>query len=277
MKNAPSLKLSVLPNRPKFILSCLLQPVIWLGMLCSPFVPKTEAVPVVIIKADDFRGPNQAWTNFLAVSRAAGIKVSIGVIAETISGNAGAANWMQAQVARGDVEFWDHGWDHKHWTNSGAAISEFGGSGLAHQREHLANAQAALKLALGTNVIAFGTPYNAFDTNTVTVVNGTPELRLVFVHNVKLVKKLLSHPVQVVEIIGESGGTGKPDAAKFEAAWSKRPATDAPVSLQFHPLAFKTEQLAEYSKIVNYLKAQNYAIRLPSDCVATKSLLPSGH
>jgi len=35
---------------------------------------------VVIIKADDFTATNQAWSNFLDASRAAGVKVSIGVI-----------------------------------------------------------------------------------------------------------------------------------------------------------------------------------------------------
>lgn len=168
------------------------------------------------------------------------------------------------------MEFWNHGWDHKHWTNLGVAISEFDRSGLAHQREHLVQAQAALKQALGTNVIALGTPYNGFDTNTATVINESLELRLVFVRNVAAVKKLLRRPLQVVEIIGESGGTGKPDAAKFAALWSRRRVIDEPVSLQFHPPAFKAEQLAEYSKIVDYLKAQGCAIRLPTECLLDK-------
>src|SRR5271168_1859379 len=87
--------------------------------------PGAQAGPVVIIKADDFRGPTQAWTNFLDASRKAGVKVSIGVIAESIAGNQAASDWMKAQEARGDVEFWDHGWDHKQWTDKGGTISEF--------------------------------------------------------------------------------------------------------------------------------------------------------
>ena len=71
---------------------------------------------IVIIKADDFKVPLQAWTNFLQVCRDAGIKVSLGVIVSNIVGNAATAQWMQAQQAMGDVEFWDHGWDHSHWT-----------------------------------------------------------------------------------------------------------------------------------------------------------------
>src|ERR1700761_9159279 len=153
---------------------------LWVAMVLSP----VSAAPVVIIKADDFRGPSQTWTNFLDVSRKAGIKVSIGVIADSIAGDEAASAWMKAQVARQDVEFWDHGWDHKELGMLKAGpITEFGGSGLTYQREHLAKAQATLKAALGNDVAVFGTPYNAFDVNTARVINETPELRLIFTHN----------------------------------------------------------------------------------------------
>src|SRR5579871_169357 len=93
--------------------------------------------PVVIIKADDFRGPNKAWEDFLKVSRSAGVKVSIGIIVQPMAGNAATAEWLKAQVAQGDVEFWNHGWDHKSWTEGGKKLTEFSGSGLAHQHEAL--------------------------------------------------------------------------------------------------------------------------------------------
>ena len=69
-----------------------------------------HAAPVVIIKADDFfRSPNQAWTNFLEVSRKAGIKVSIGVSRGFHRGRTMAdSTWMKTQVTHRDVEFWDH-------------------------------------------------------------------------------------------------------------------------------------------------------------------------
>jgi hypothetical protein len=64
---------------------------------------------------------------------------------------------------------------------------------------------------------------------------------------------------------------------KLEAAWPKRPMTDDPVALQFHPPAFKTERLGEYAKIVDYLKAQHCVIRLPSECVQDKPQSSSSH
>lgn len=225
------------------------------------------AAPVVIIKADDFRGPSQKWTDFLDVSRKAGIKVSIGAIADSIAGNDEAAKWMKAQETHGDVEFWDHGWDHKALTNKGGTVTEFGGSGVAYQREHFAKAQAALKTAAGCDMTTFGTPYNAFDADTATVINETPAIRVFFTHNVTQAKKLLNPRVTVIDVISESEGTGKPNADKFEAMWADKSASYDVVSLQFHPPYFTDDRLAEYGKIIDFLKAQGCSIKLPSECV----------
>ena len=241
------------------------------ALLITAFaITMAKAGPVVIIKADDFRAPNQAWTNFLEVSRQAGIKVSIGIIAESIAGKTETADWLRAQEKHGDVEFWDHGWDHKQWKLGDQTVSEFGGSGLEHQRDHFMRAQAELKTALGHDVAVFGTPYNAFDTNTATIINETPALRLFFAHGVTQVRRELGPRVTVIDVISETGGTGKPDASGFEALWNKRAAAgqlDEPVSLQFHPPYFDAAHLAEYGKIIAFLKAQGCTIKLPAECM----------
>jgi len=232
---------------------------------------RAQAGGAVIIKADDFRGPSAAWTNFLEASRALGVKVSIGVIVDSIVSNSAAAEWMKAQVARGDVEFWNHGWDHKQWTDNGKTISEFGGSGLAHQTEHLAKSQKALKDALGKDVIALGTPYNAFDADTAKAIIAQPELRLFFVHNLAAAKPLLAGHVTVVDIISESDGTAKPNAEKFKALWQKRPASAQPVSLQFHPPYFDAAHLEQYKQVLEFLKAQGCTFKLPAEVAADKT------
>jgi peptidoglycan/xylan/chitin deacetylase (PgdA/CDA1 family) len=249
--------------------ACLFAAVVLVGPLASA----VDLSNVVIIKADDFRGPNQAWTNFLKVSRAAGVKVSIGVIASFVHEDGFVGGWMKGQEEHGDVEFWDHGWDHKEWTTNGQTVSEFQGSGLAHQREHLARAQARLKALLGRDVSTLGTPYNGCDSDTATVIAETPELRLLFTHKVAAVKNLPADHVAVLDIISESDGTAKPNAAKFEAAFEKRP--PGPVSLQFHPPYFDAAHLDEYKKIVIWLKARGCQIVLPSEyllMISTNSL-----
>jgi peptidoglycan/xylan/chitin deacetylase (PgdA/CDA1 family) len=253
--------------------------VVFLGLVLLSISARAAsgAEPIVIIKADDFRAPNQAWTNFLKVSRSAGVKVSIGIIVQSIEGKSATADWLKAEAARGDVEFWDHGWDHKSWTDAGKKLTEFTGSGLVHQHEHLVKAQSGLKAALGKDVISLGTPFNGFDSDTAGAINQSAELRLLFTHNLALARRLVNKQVTIIDVISESDGTGKPNAAKFEELWQARPKSEEPVSLQFHPPYFDAEHLAEYTKILDYLKAQHCQIRLPVECLQpTRSSEPAG-
>ncbi|MGN6555054.1 MAG: polysaccharide deacetylase family protein [Verrucomicrobiota bacterium] len=238
--------------------------------LATPSAHALDPAKVVIIKADDFRGPSQGWTNFLQVSRQAGVKVGIGVIVTSIAGNATTAQWMRGQEAAGDVEFWNHGWDHLQWTDgSGQVVSEFKGSGLSHMQQHLADSQAGLSNALGKDVLSFGTPYNGFDTNTATVINATPALRL-FYSSAAAASSLLDSRVKVVRIISESDGTGMPNAAKFQATFP--PGSPGPVALQFHPSNSNfASRLTEYQQILQYLLTNGYSMLLPSEFVAPET------
>ena len=225
---------------------------------------------VVIIKADDFTGTNQAWSNFLEASRAAGAKVSIGVITKSIRENSPVQEWMRAQEKNGYVEFWNHGWDHKRWSTNDFSISEFQGSGLANQREHLIRSQAALKKLLGHDVIALGTPYNGFDSDTAQAMNELPALRLFFTYTTnpktEIARQRVDAHIALLDIVNEAEGTGKPNAAKLAALLAKRPS--GPVSLQFHPPYFDAPHLEEYRKILADLKVHGYTTMLPAQYVA---------
>jgi len=233
--------------------------------------PAFNPAKTIIIKADDYRGnlnnQQQAWTNFVTSSRNLGIKVGLGVVATSISGNATAVQWMQQQQALGDVEFWNHGWDHTTWTVGGTQFWEFRNSGLSFQQTHFADTQAALLSATGRNSIAFGAPYNQTDADTMTVMNNTPAVRLFFTYSGPTARSQgLVTRVRTIGIIAESGGTGKPVASIFIGANPNGPA--GPVSLQFHPAAFTAADLAEYEQIVQFLLGKGYAFMLPADYVA---------
>jgi Alginate lyase/Immunoglobulin I-set domain len=238
----------------------------------------------VLIKADDFRGTNSAayqtaWTTFLQTSRALGVKVGIGVIctnnidpyfatSQPLVYQA-TTNWMQTEQAVGDVEFWNHAWIHSYYTNgNGTVVYEYSNDGLAMQQFYLTNSQAALFNALGHDVIAFGPAYNQIDTNTATVINQTPAVKLLFASSPNTIRSYgLTSSVAVVKIISESGGTGNPIASAFEAAYPGGPA--GPVALQFHPPYFASTNFLEYSNIVLYLLTNGYSILLPSEYVAS--------
>lgn len=245
-----------------FALACL-------AILSNP-LPATGFDPskVVIIKADDFKGSTTGWTNFLNSSRNLGIKVSIGVIVNGIAGNATTATYMQQQQAMGDVEFWNHGWDHSRFPATGTATSwEFKNTSLAFQQPHFSDAQAGLLTATGRNAMAFGPGYNAYDADTVTVLNNTPAMRLLFTYNGTNARNQgLVSRVETVGIISESGGTGKPVAATFISTYPNGPA--GPVSLQFHPLGFAAADRAEYEQIIQFLQGKGYTVMLPAEYIA---------
>jgi peptidoglycan/xylan/chitin deacetylase (PgdA/CDA1 family) len=240
-------------------------------LLAASLVSAVTAAPadpakIVVIKADDYRGLTPKWKQFIEASRELGASASIGVIVDGIAGKAEEADAMRKLEAAGDIGFWNHGWDHRRWTDGkGKALSEFGGSGLDHQRKHLADAQAGLLAALGREEGVFGTPYNAFDKDTATAINATPAIRLFFA-NSPLAARLLDKRVSLLEIIAEQDGTGKPNAAKFKASFPKGPA--GPVSLQFHPAAFPADGIKEYKGIIRHLKSNGYTFLLPSEYIA---------
>lgn len=241
--------------------------------------PAFDPAKTIIIKADDYRGnlnnQQQAWTDFVQTSRNLGVKTSLGVVATSISGNTAAVQWMQQQQALGDVEFWNHGWDHTQWVTGGTTYYEFKGSGLAFQQTHFADTQAALLSATGRDSIAFGAPYNQTDADTMTVMNNTPAVRLFFTYNGTTARNQgLVTRVHTIGIIPEAA-TGKPESAAFISTYPNGPA--GPVSLQFHPAVFTAADLAEYELIVQFLLGRGYAFMLPAEYVAAvEGAAPAG-
>jgi uncharacterized repeat protein (TIGR02543 family) len=252
---------------------------VFLAICANPLLadPGFDPSKVVIIKADDYSGnynsQQQKWTDFVIASRSLGIKVSLGVVPARVPAGAAASDWMQQQQAFGDVEFWNHGWDHSRDPADPPAYWEFRNTSFADQQEHFADAQAWLLAATGRASVAFGAPYNQTDANTMTVMNATAPIRLFFTYNSGTARTQGLVPrVHTIGIIAESGGTGKPVAATFISAYPDGPA--GPVSLQFHPAAFTAADLAEYVEIVEFLQTKGYTFMLPAEYVA--AAIPEG-
>jgi peptidoglycan/xylan/chitin deacetylase (PgdA/CDA1 family) len=229
-----------------------------------------EGIPgkVAIIKADDIRGVEVKWNRFFEISREKGVKVSAGIICNSLQEDkAGYFDWLKKLQSSGDVEFWNHGWDHKHWTSGdGKEIREFSGSGYGHQKKHFDESQALMKKVLGVAPVAFGAPYNAHDADTVKVMGEDPAMRLVFCNSGKTVKEKLS---ATMHLRGESDGTGKPNFEKFKADYAQKKNLSFS-AIQFHPNNFSEEHFAEYAKILDFLIANGWKFVLPRDYVSQK-------
>jgi peptidoglycan/xylan/chitin deacetylase (PgdA/CDA1 family) len=163
------------------------------------------------------------------------------------------------------VEFWNHGWDHKRWgKDKKNQTKEFSGSGYDHQKKHFEDAQAVMERVLGKAPVAFGAPYNAMDSDTTRVLNENKDLRAVFCYRNKGLGGKIPMPMV---IRGEGDGTGKPNFEKFKAAYDAKPGVNM-TAIQFHPGNFGKEQLREYARIIDFLKAEGWTFMLPSEYVA---------
>ena len=176
----------------------------------------TQGAPqkIAIVKADDVRGVTPKWKRFFALSKAKGIKVSAGIICNSLQQDRqGYHAWLRQLAASGDVEFWNHGWDHKRWTDGKVEKREFDSSGYPHQKTHFEDAQNLMKKVLGTSPIASGAPFNATDADTTKVLNENGESRLFFCYKAKGLEHKVLAPMSWS---GENNGTGKPDFIKFK-------------------------------------------------------------
>lgn len=224
---------------------------------------------VAIIKADDIRGSTEKWNRFFALSKEKGVKVSAGIICQSLeNGKPDYFDWLKTLHASGDVEFWNHGWDHKRWTaENGKELREFSGTGYEHQKKHFDQSQALMKKALGVAPVAFGAPYNASDADTTRVMNEDSALRLVFCYDKQRFADKVSAPMN---LRGESDGTGKPNFAKFKTEYAQKKQSSFS-AIQFHPGNFGDEHFKEYAKILDFLIADGWKFVLPSEYVGSQA------
>lgn len=236
------------------------------AVLPVPGLANATQPKIAIIKADDVRRPTEQWQRFVDVSRDKGVKVSLGVICDSLADPSPEyVTWLRDLDQSSQVELWQHGWDHKHWTDAaGNALREFRGSGFAHQHKHYHEAKAAMTRVLGRPPLAFGAPYNAMDDDTFKIINADADMRLVFAYNDRGLEEKIP---AMMTLRGEHDGTGKPNFEKFKADYAKKSDLHF-AAIQFHPQNFAEEHFEEYLKILDFLLTEGWQFMLPREYVA---------
>lgn len=234
----------------------------------QPSWAREEPKKIAIIKADDIRCPTEKWDRFFTTSEGKGIKVSAGIICESLQDEKqDYVDWLRKLQATGMVEFWNHGWVHKRWTNEdGGKISEFSGTDYDYQKEHIADAQTLMEKVLGAPPVTFGSPYNKTDSTTARVLNKDSNLRLFFCYPGEE-NGLQDKTLALMNLRGEYDGTGKPNFEKFKEKYLESDELSF-TALQFHPNSFGDEHFAEYVKIIDFLIAEGWTIMLPSEYIS---------
>lgn len=237
-------------------------------LVVSPVYPEDDQMKIAIIKADDIRKPTPEWDRFFTLSREKGVKVSAGIICESLSGNKNAYHqWLQGLNSSGWVEFWNHGWDHKRWyTEDSTRISEFNGTDYHHQVKHFQDSQNLMESVLGSAPLAFGAPYNALDSVGMRILDDNQDINLFFSYRTIEFADITVAPMK---LRGEHDGTGKPNFEKFRVAYmDKKDVTFS--SIQFHPNNFEDDHFREYTRILNFLIAEGWSFMLPGEYIEWK-------
>ena len=170
---------------------------------------------------------------------------------------------MNAVNAAGDtlLELWHHGYDHSRNLETG--IFEFKGRSYAEQKTSFDTANDIIKNLLGIQMRTFGTPYNASDAITNTVIAENPNYK-VFMYS--SVKSTTNGVLYVDNRVNMENGTGNPEYAFFVKNYNaqKNNYTDYMI-LQGHPNDFKagTAKLENFKLIILFLLSEGAEFVLP--------------
>jgi peptidoglycan/xylan/chitin deacetylase (PgdA/CDA1 family) len=233
---------------------------------CSAGTEKSPVIKIAIIKADDVRGPTEKWDRFIKISKERNVKVSCGIICGSLAGATEEyKDWLVANEKSGFVEFWNHGWDHKAWEQDGKKLKEFDGSGYDHQKEHFVKSQEIVQQVLGHPPLAFGTPFNRFDEDTVRVLKEDTAIKLVFFKEPKIAGIIPAG----MSLLGEQDGVGQPNATKFAAQYAEKKDLVDFTAIQFHPNGFKEDHhFDDYAEILDILLKDGWTFMLPREYAA---------
>lgn len=214
-----------------------------------------QAPAYVIIKADDLRAKGKSvdpkWQKFVDFAHQRKIKISIGIIADSLeTDNAGYFGWIKKQCATGQIEFWNHGYDHKRWTEGDKEYREFNGTSLERQREHLNRANALAREKLGFAFETFGAPFNSTDENTVKALEQSDDIKIWLYGNTKeTAGKLVLNRNAATNI---EAPIFKPNALKFAQGYNKFPDQEIFV-IQGHPQSWDAAGFEQFVGIVDFL------------------------
>jgi len=220
----------------------------------------TFAVPTIILKLDDLKAPNNTCSSIPALDylKTKQIKAGFGAIANTFDATSlnTLSPYLNATNSKGEklFEIWHHGLDH--------VSPEFLGTTYAYQKAHFDQATQLIKQLLGVQMHSFGTPFNANDATTNTVMSEDPNYKVMLFGNVNFAASTgivnLTHRVDM-EI---TAGTLSYDYLVTNYAKYKDNYADYMV-LQGHPLLWDAAELEQFKQIIDYLIAQGCEFVLP--------------
>lgn len=227
--------------------------------------------PKIFIKLDDLKAkstwcPSIPTLDYLLQKK---LKAGIGAIANQFDATAlnKLSPYLNATNNSGDklFEVWNHGLDH--------IQPEFYGTTYAYQKDHFDRATQLIKTYLGVQMHTLGTPYNANDAVTNTVISEDPNYKVCFFNSIS--QSAASGIVNINNKVDMENGTGNPEYAYFIANYNKYKSTYTNyMVLQGHPNEWTTAKIDQFNQIIEFLIAEGCEFVLPYDYYRSLTLYP---
>jgi peptidoglycan/xylan/chitin deacetylase (PgdA/CDA1 family) len=215
--------------------------------------------------ADPAKGEavSSRFVTFVETLRRLNVKAALGIIGNSLAdGSPEYFAWIKAVHAEGIVEFWNHGYTHAEQPReNGRRRTEFTGASLEEQTESFAKTQRLAKEKLGFDLKAFGSPFNQVDATTEKVLDAFPEVTSWFYGrgrpnpSRRILERRMDLEVPVMQ----------PNSAQLIDAYNQYGKDLQYIVLQGHPNGWGGKQLAEFTKAVEFLKAQGCTFMTPSE------------
>lgn len=227
--------------------------------------PSPARAPFVIIKLDDLRKPSPAFQQVVDYLKEKNIKCAIGIICKSLEGNHPAyCDWIKQLAQSGQVEFWNHGWDHRNWQENGKDMYEFTAP-YEQQKQHFERAQQLGKEKLGLTFVAFNPGYGRLNDDTFRVLRENPDIKVFLFGDPAKADAtpnmmILDRPAANLE-----APTFVPNPERFKHNFAKLADTRDVFVIQGHPDMWKTDGFENFKKIVEYLASQNVIFTTPRE------------
>jgi peptidoglycan/xylan/chitin deacetylase (PgdA/CDA1 family) len=221
----------------------------------------------ILIKVDDLRKSGKTvhprWQRLVDFLKQRKIKAGIGIICNSLEGdNPEYVQWIKSQRATGLIEFWNHGYDHRQWTENDKKLQEFVGTSYEHQKEHLTRANRLAREKLGFTLPAFGAPFNATDATTIKVLQEDVDTKIWLYGDIRTTAgKLVLDRVGRVNI---ENPIFKPSLEKFVDGYNRYPDRKFFV-IQGHPSQWTDDGFEQFVKIVDFLTGAGAIFTTPTE------------
>lgn len=236
----------------------------WVRAADSPVAETKATAPFIILKLDDLSSVTPAWQRVVAFLEGKNIKSSIGIIGNSLEGQKTPYyEWIKAIEAKGLVEFWNHGFDHKQWKDGAQDVYEFCGPTYEQQKEHFERTQQLAKDTVGLTLRTFGAPFNQTDAATEKVLAQSADTKVWLYGNPSAdlsgILVLDRTPLNI------ENPTFVPNLERLKKDYQNRAKDRDVFVLQGHPNAWNEARFADFVKIIEYLQEQGATFTTPYD------------